>query len=62
MVRDMQREGYAASSSDNITRRKNVMTDTRPLIRNRANITNIPTRYSERTRKVPRYLTDFDCT
>jgi len=43
MVRDMQREGYAAFSSDNITRRTNFMTDTGPLICNRADITNIST-------------------
>jgi len=35
----MQRESYAASSSDNITRQTNVMTDTGPLIRNRADLT-----------------------
>jgi len=62
MVRDMQRESYAASSLDNITRRTNVMADTGPLIRNRADITNVPIRCSEKTRKVPYYLTDFDCT
>jgi len=41
VMRDMQRKSYAASSSDNITRQTNVMTDTGPLIHNRADITNI---------------------